>query len=70
MVFGFMLSINNSGKDYFIDTSMQKLTVRPDKLERKRKKPHTNKILVAINHEYSSNNKIVRGKLQIAVYRV
>ena len=53
-----------------MNTSMQKLNVRPDKLERKRKKPYTNKILVASNHEYSNNDKIVRSKLQIAVYRV
>ena len=55
--------------DYFIYTATQKQNIKPNKIKRKRTKAYTNILLAASNHRYS-DNKVVRSKLQIAVFWV
>ena len=55
--------------DYFISIARQKQNIRPNKIKRKRRKAYTNILLAASNHRHS-NNKVVRSKLKITVYRV
>ena len=55
--------------DYFIDTATRKQNIRPNKIKRKRRKAYTKILLAASSHRHS-NNKVVREKPQIAVYRV